>query len=466
MRFFTLNPSLKFVPFVEIDSAKAEEADARASVRRPAALAALLSIGHISRPVLKLKVWKDGSRADFPSIPDLHSSDDSPFPIFKRPEVSTRGLVTEFSSKSRNRFKRILATVRRSEVAFTVALTLPGGDISGISHDFVMECFRKLMRRLASVSRFAKVSGFWKREIQARGAIHYHLILYGVSEDLVRADFHAWIVRQWNSLVCSGLSEKQIEEHRWFHARSENMEVVRSTAYFAKYVGKSEATGELTGRWWGAFNGAALPISPVSEVELPEKAAVMMHRLARKRREKLSNSIKHRAIQNRIKESGFDIVSETDLWRLRSGYSFGGKVRNPQRSAEFLEDYQLVCQSAGVRPGKFRFKSKPVIACDPAAPAFALQALQFVSQTLNLNLQLHETPHQSRKDFIPCPLRPVPPGRQPIRRERMLTQADFSERFGSLSGGRGGYCHDDDCATRSVRRVAGGSPQDAVPAWL
>ena len=150
-----------------------------------------------------LKVWPEGARADIPGIPNLNPNrmDRQCVP---GADHAKRGLVSEFSHKSRRRLQRTLATMKVSEVAYTMALTLPGCDVSLFEHSAVMDAFEKTLRRLSATKRFPEVSGFWKRELQGRGAIHYHLILYGLGNDRLKADFQAWLARQWTSFFTVG----------------------------------------------------------------------------------------------------------------------------------------------------------------------------------------------------------------------------------------------------------------------
>jgi hypothetical protein len=74
MTRYTLNPALKFVPFVEVDGRPGTAADARDSGHRPAPASPLLSMGHISRPSRKLTVWIDGARVDLEMPPDQNRS--------------------------------------------------------------------------------------------------------------------------------------------------------------------------------------------------------------------------------------------------------------------------------------------------------------------------------------------------------------------------------------------------------
>ncbi len=358
---------------------------ARASERRTAAqAAALLSMGHISSPPppLQLVIWTEGSRADFPAPPDLNPNKTA---FLRRSSASKRGQVTEFTHKSRTRFKRRLATMRRSEIAFTMALTLPGGDISGITHEFVMQAFKILKGRLAAATQFCTVSAFWKRELQQRGVLHYHLILYGLACPALRSAFQSWAVYQWNELMCRGLTDDQKEKHRWWHARAENMEEVRSTDYFVKYVGKTDEQGGLTGRWWGEVNKKALPVSRVEVIELSPKTVVVSARLARKRQQIRANEARHRSISKQcgMMDRGkpiFSLFQITMAATRRSG-------SDPLRDVIFG-----IAKLKSVRWGKAKiwksFHPAPKVVCDPGAPAFANRALVYISEMLGLNLEL------------------------------------------------------------------------------
>lgn len=424
-----------FVPVATDRPAKAGEADARDSGRRSAALAALLSLGHKSSLPM-LKIWTEGARVDIPAIPNFHPKCLNPLPL-EPPSNAKRGCVSEFTPKSRRNLQRTLATMKTAEESYTMALTLPGGDGADIlPHDAVIRSFRTLLRRLANVSAFRGVSGFWKRELQMRGALHYHLLVYGISCPLLRARFQTWIVGVWNKLVSVGLTDTQIEHHRWWYARAENMQQVEDmSGYFAKYLGKEDVTGALQGRWWGSFNKQALPVSKQERAALTEKAAVLIHRVARKLRQAKANAGKHRAISKKMEETGFKLT-EMQLFRLRSGYDIQG-YRTPF-SATYLACYKKSCESEGVRPGKFRFRGKapmqaPIVLCGRGAPAIVARLVAYASERVGMPIQFYKGPSKSRDGFVPDPLKAVPPGRVAIRRERLREQADFMEKLGAPS---------------------------------
>lgn len=191
-----------------------------------------------------------------------------------------------------------LAKLNRDAMAFTMALTLPG-DVQFLISATVHLAFKMLCNRLTASRLFPQVGFVWKRELQRRGALHYHLLFYGLEHEATRSAFQRWIATQWNSLVCVGLSDEEKGKHLRWHLHRKNMEAVRGNIarYFAKYLGKPLETvcEEIPGRWWGKVNASAVPLSACSEMPLPERAAIFAHRIARKLLKKRADEAKHRA---------------------------------------------------------------------------------------------------------------------------------------------------------------------------
>lgn len=252
-------------------------------------------------PANLFQVWKDASLAIFPGIPNQNPNQ----------ETSTgnrggkRGKVVTLSDASRRNLMLYLAKMNRDAKAFTMALTLPG-DTQFLTSKKVHIAFKSVCNRLTASRLFPKVSFVWKRELQRRGALHYHLLLYGLEHEETRAAFQRWISRNWNALVCVDLSDEEKGKHMRWHLHLKNMEAVRGNIarYFAKYLGKPlvSVCEEIPGRWWGKINTKALPLSDVAEMHLPVRAAVIAHRVARKLLQKRSDEAKHRAI---AKATGF-----------------------------------------------------------------------------------------------------------------------------------------------------------------
>ena len=333
-------------------------AEARECVRRPpVSVPALLSMGHKPSFANKpLRVWDEGSRVDVPAIISLRPSKGE---NLAPGNTGKRGKVSTFSNKSRRNLSRTLGTMIRAEESYTMALTLPG-DLGGIEPVFALECFAKLSRRFTANPAFATVSAFWKRELQNRGAVHWHLLVYGVSDPFLREKVRGWLVTQWNGLICERSPETAREHHRWWHARAENFAAVKDMAnYFAKYIGKDpDVTGALPGRWWGSWNKKKLPVAECRESDQPESVKVAIHRVFRKLRANRMNEGKHRAITARAWQSRSPFadrpLSRWDIQRLRMGYTPEG--RNPRFARFILACIEASAKHAGLRYGKARFK--------------------------------------------------------------------------------------------------------------
>lgn len=333
------------------------------------------------------KVWKDGSLAIFPGIPNRN-------PYAQNPSTSNggkRGKVLWFSSASRRNLMQFLATLHRGAESWTLALTLPG-NFRVISSVKVHLAFKKLCDRFTASGRFPGVAFVWKRELQRRGALHYHLQIFGLASEQQRKDFQEWIALQWNQLICDGIPDEERRHHLWWHRRPVNMEKVRGnfSGYFAKYLGKpvESVFEEIPGRWWGKVNVKALPISACSSMPLPEPAAIFAHRICRKLLRKRANAAKHYAIcktSNLLDENHKPRFSEFALIRARTVACRITKEEdiyqlNPRDKRLFFDFFQpsyfqLKWGKARIR-GYARFA--PVKLISHQSPATALAILRYV----------------------------------------------------------------------------------------
>jgi hypothetical protein len=308
-----------FAPLDPVATPPRASVDARASVRRAAAGDARLSIGHnptlvqdqdVTEPDKPsprvFKVWKKGARADFPGIPNEGGKGNQ-----NPPSGAVRGDVLTFSRASRLNLMRTLATVETAAVGYTMALTLPGR-FEHLSRAFVKRCFLRLCDQFTAKAAkdpdFREVSFFWKQELQKRGAIHFHLLLYGITNYDERSNLwkvQKWIAHKWNELVAVGISEEERHQHLAWHRHHSNFDKVANIhGYFAKYLGKDEADlvadEAIPGRWWGRVNSKAIPFAVCSDLELPPQMAVYSQRIARRIRQKRADAAKHRAQMKKI----------------------------------------------------------------------------------------------------------------------------------------------------------------------
>jgi len=286
--------------------------------RRPLGEAPPLSMGHISstsenervasRPKpsqTSVRMWAKGSRCDFPGI-EASNQRVSHSPPLKR---VFRGKIETLSESSRRNLKLILHTITFEALAYTMALTLPGCT-DGISGAFAKRRFIVLCNRMTAsrIQAIRQIGMMWKQELQKRGEVHFHLVLYGVTEE-TRRSVQRWIAGQWNELICSRSSAEDRANHLWWHLRdgstrsgrydpkSDNMQEIRDFAgYFSKYLGKDEkaqaARDPIPGRWWGKVNKQNIPWAEMKERELPLRMRIHCQRIARKIRQKKADAAK------------------------------------------------------------------------------------------------------------------------------------------------------------------------------
>lgn len=384
--------------------------------RSPLGAQAPLSMGHISSTPGKsgsesksipsqtsVRIWAKGSRCDFPGIEAsnqrvIHSPP---------PKRVPRGKIETLSESSRRNLKLILHTITFEALAYTMALTLPGCT-DGISGTFAKSCFIKLCNRMSAsrVSAIRLIGMMWKQELQRRGEVHFHLVIYGVTEES-RRTVQRWIAEQWNELICASSSAEERAKHLWWHLRdgstrsgrydlkADNMQEVRDFAgYFAKYLGKDEkaqaAREPIPGRWWGKVNGQKIPWAEMKEQEMPLRMRIHCQRIARKIRQKKADAAKHFCIMQELglvslsgPEKGQPIFSQFYLTcgQGRKGTDFGRKLRK-------------IFKIEGKCLGPVRF---------PAAIKFSAVRLTGKSAISTAKRILEYAAHRYRNDLENCP---------------------------------------------------------------
>jgi len=174
------------------------------------------------------------------------------------PGQETRGNVTMFSQKSRQRLAFIAAN---TDVVFTTMLTLtyPGE----YPHDGrqVKKHFRAMLQALRR--RGCEVSYLWFIEFQRRGAPHYHVLLTGIP---ATDENRQWVSKRWYEIVDSG-----DERHLRAGTRLERVrEKEGARKYAVKYAYKMRQKRvpekyRNVGRFWG--HSRDVKPSPRSSIE-------------------------------------------------------------------------------------------------------------------------------------------------------------------------------------------------------
>jgi hypothetical protein len=195
-----------------------------------------------------------------------------------------RSEITDYSSQSRLRFTRMLASIPRDSSALFITVTTPEGfrvDSAATKQDLLERFIKRLERR------FGEHPLIWRLEFGQRPEPHFHFIWFVNSSLPVSkaklAEIRAFVAGAWYD-VCGRVSEA--------HLRSgTRVERPRSLVRTMKYIAKAEApqnstdSGELTpkhvGRRWGVWRKQRLPIEWV-ELRVSLRDAFQARRILRK----------------------------------------------------------------------------------------------------------------------------------------------------------------------------------------
>lgn len=155
---------------------------------------------------------------------------------------------------------------------------------------------------------FPDCSGIWKLEPQDRGAPHYHLLVWGVSE----LELKKFVAYAWHEIARDSEDDKY---HLLFHlGLLENSKPCVTKVisfrgvwfYAAKYIGKTFSVAgwddKHTGRFWGYINKEKLPLGKLNECEYSLK---FVHHVMRYQR---------RFSGRRLRSSGFTLFCNADHW--------------------------------------------------------------------------------------------------------------------------------------------------------
>ncbi len=190
-----------------------------------------------------------------------------------------RGVVTGFSSASRRRLMRLIASLERGERPIFVTMTYPDvfpGELSKWKRD--IDVFGKRLARKHPETGF-----IWRIEFKERKsglsagkiAPHFHLLVYGGGyRDLLK-----WVPIAWWAVVGS-----KNEDHLRVGTRVER---IHSFAGIMRYVGKYIAKEDdyptnWQGRAWGVIGRARLPWAVEIVISLTDEQSIKLIRLGRR----------------------------------------------------------------------------------------------------------------------------------------------------------------------------------------
>jgi len=171
-----------------------------------------------------------------------------------------RGKVRGFSRGSRRNLLRRLAAINRKAFrafegkVFFLTLTYPHEwpEDPDVSKRHLKAFLKRLERN------YGRFAAFWRLGIQARGAWHYHVLLFTPRSLGSIRDLRSFVASSWYE-VCGKISEGHLRA-------GTNVEVVRKwrtvTSRAERYLAKEEEfpAGLATGRIWAVWNEELLPV--------------------------------------------------------------------------------------------------------------------------------------------------------------------------------------------------------------
>ena len=213
-----------------------------------------------------------------------------------------RGSIEGFSTDSRRRLMCVIASIRRdAELPSFVTLTYPNKFPSPAESKRHLKIFCQRLKYF-----FPSVSAIWKLEPQERGAPHYHLLVWGVSQH----DLFSFVVNAWYDIAGDG-----DKNHLLFHLgllkdSKPCVSKVRSWrgvwSYASKYLGKTfEVAGWdnlYTGRFWGYINRELIPFGELCKIELSSHAVFHVMRYQK------------RFSGRRVFEKGYTLFCDANQW--------------------------------------------------------------------------------------------------------------------------------------------------------
>lgn len=190
-----------------------------------------------------------------------------------------RGQVNGFSSASRLRLMRTIASVRLdAELPLFITLTYPESFPDARSSKRHLKMFFQRFNR-----SFPGHGSIWKLEPQKRGAPHYHILTWGWNS----ADPLLWIPGTWYQIA----GNNDVKHLHWHMGAMGNQICVQQVQsregvmrYASKYLGKTfEVEGwENVGRYWGIINRENIPFGELITEEVTRSKAIEVMRYQRR----------------------------------------------------------------------------------------------------------------------------------------------------------------------------------------
>lgn len=277
---------------------------------------AVLSTAHISRKKIEdVKSISDKSRINLWLDAGLIKIQFPDTSLVKNHTWGYRGNAT-FSPESRRRLMRKLAMVDRRYVPQFVTLTYP--DAWPDDPKIYKRQFDNFCKALKY--RHPEAGLIWKLEFQARGAPHFHLLVWGVP----LGELRAFVPMAWYKIAGAG-DEKHYLWHMGVlgngnrHCVQQVFSYKQVSSYASKYMGKDEKSRDGVGRFWGVRYRECIPFVvpitiPIHDLSIVKQMMRYMRRyMSYKVYDKSGKFLYQRKVKGRSYHSLY-MICNPDRW--------------------------------------------------------------------------------------------------------------------------------------------------------
>lgn len=193
-------------------------------------------------------------------------------------EVKKRGVITNFSDRSRHRMQKLIAMLEVDKLDFPIFNTLTFHNLSQISASkskYFLAQYCKKIKRI-----YPESAWIWRMEYQKRGTIHFHLILFLSTKNKV--ELTEYKKNQLNSFWHS--VTREISEHHLHYGChfTKIKDFKHLMIYVSKYTCKIDNSNQTKqdGRHWGKSQN--LPINPVLSIKVSLQTETQFRRFLKR----------------------------------------------------------------------------------------------------------------------------------------------------------------------------------------
>lgn len=203
----------------------------------------------------------------------------SPSAIVKiKKEEHKRGIITNFSERSRHRMQKLIAMLEVDKLDYPTFNTLTFHNLNAISatkSKYYLAQYCKKIKRL-----YPNAAWIWRMEYQKRGTIHFHLILFLSTKEKINLNEYQknQLISFWHSVTC-----EESKHHLIYGCNFTKIKDFKHLLlYVSKYACKIDSTFQTKsdGRHWGKSQN--LPIRPFTVLQVSQKTETQFRRFLKR----------------------------------------------------------------------------------------------------------------------------------------------------------------------------------------